>query len=214
MRNKPWAIDFLNEHAHIVDTEGKYTKNISDFFDKDQPIHLEVGTGMGTFITTLAERHPEINFVGVEIAKDVLIRVLEKVLEKNLTNVRLLLFDATTLTDYFNPSEIDRVYLNFSDPWPKNRHAKRRLTHENFLGQYEAILKEDGDLQFKTDNRGLFEFSLISMNQYGMDFNEINLDVHRNEPEDNIRTEYENKFSALGNKIYLINANFKSVDSI
>ena len=148
MRNKPWAIDFLNEHAHIVDTEGKYTKNISDFFDKDQPIHLEVGTGMGTFITTLAERHPEINFVGVEIAKDVLIRVLEKVLEKNLTNVRLLLFDATTLTDYFNPSEIDRVYLNFSDPWPKKRHSNRRLTSEMFLKLYDNIDLTNGGIYY------------------------------------------------------------------
>lgn len=209
MRNKPWAIDFLNKHSHIVDTENKYSKKIHSFFDREAPIHLEVGTGMGTFITTLAERHPEINFVGVEIAKDVLIRVLEKVQEKNLTNVRLLLFDATTLTDYFNPQEIDRVYLNFSDPWPKKRHAKRRLTHVRFLEQYKQILKPSGDLQFKTDNRGLFEYSLISMNQFQMDFNVINLDVHEEESEDNIRTEYEEKFSALGNKIYLINANFR-----
>lgn len=208
MRNKPWAIDFLEENAHIVDVNSTYSKKIKDFFEKDQPIHIEVGTGMGTFVTTLAKRNPDINYVGIEIDKNVMIRVTEKVQEAELTNIKLLLLDANTLTDYFNPGEVDKVYLNFSDPWPKTRHAKRRLTHSNFLTSYKEILKEDSLVEFKTDNRGLFEFSLMSMNAFGMTFENLNLDVHDEEHEENIRTEYEEKFSQRGHKIYWIQASF------
>ena len=208
MRNKPWAIDYLESNNHIVDINNTYSKRIKDFFSADLPIHIEVGTGMGTFITTLAQNNPDINYVGIEIDKNVLIRVTEKVIELGLTNVRLLLLDANTLMDYFNESVIDNVYLNFSDPWPKNRHAKRRLTHSNFLTSYKQLLKEDSIVEFKTDNRGLFEFSLMSMNAFGMKFENLNLDVHDDEPEENIRTEYEEKFSQRGHKIYWIQASF------
>ena len=204
MRNKPWAMDFLKENNHIVDVDGSYKNNIKEFFNNDNDIHIEVGTGMGQFITTLAKENPDINFVGIEIEKNVLIRVLEKVLEEGLTNVRLLLYDANLLDEYFNEDEVSKIYLNFSDPWPKNRHEKRRLTYESFLSQYKKILNDNGTLQFKTDNRGLFEYSLISLNQFGTDFLEVNLDLHDEEDEDNIRTEYEEKFSSKGFKIYKI----------
>lgn len=208
MRNKPWAIDYLESNDQFVDVNNNYSKKIKEFFSKDQPLHIEVGTGMGTFITTLAENNPDINYVGIEIDKNVMIRVTEKVVDLGLENVRLVLLDANKLMDYFNENEVDKVYLNFSDPWPKNRHAKRRLTHSNFLSSYKQLLKENSIVEFKTDNRGLFEFSLISMNTYGMKFENLNLDVHDDEPETNIRTEYEEKFSLRGHKIYWIQASF------
>lgn len=208
MRNKPWAIDYLESNDQLVDVNNNYSKKIKEFFSKDQPLHIEVGTGMGTFITTLAENNPDINYVGIEIDKNVMIRVTEKVVDLGLENVRLVLLDANKLMDYFNENEVDKVYLNFSDPWPKNRHAKRRLTHSNFLSSYKQLLKENSIVEFKTDNRGLFEFSLISMNTYGMKFENLNLDVHADEPETNIRTEYEEKFSQRGHKIYWIQASF------
>lgn len=208
MRNKPWAIDYLESNDQLVDVNNNYSKKIKEFFSKDQPLHIEVGTGMGTFITTLAQNNPDINYVGIEIDKNVMIRVTEKVVDLGLENVRLVLLDANKLMDYFNENEVDKVYLNFSDPWPKNRHAKRRLTHSNFLSSYKQLLKENSIVEFKTDNRGLFEFSLISMNTYGMKFENLNLDVHDDEPETNIRTEYEEKFSQRGHKIYWIQASF------
>lgn len=208
MRNKPWAFDYLESNAHLVDINNEYAKKIKDFFPVDRELHIEVGTGMGTFITTLASRNPDINFVGIELDKNVMIRVVEKVKALELDNLRLVLLDANKIMDYFNPNEVDKLYLNFSDPWPKNRHAKRRLTHSGFLSSYKLILKNDSIIEFKTDNRGLFEFSLQSMNAFGMKFQALNLDVHDNEPEDNIRTEYEEKFSSRGHKIYWIQASF------
>lgn len=208
MRNKPWAMDLLSSSEDIVDVESRYAGKIDEFFGTKQPIHIEVGTGMGTFITELARRNPEVNYVGIELDKNVMIRVLEKVRELKLENVRLLLLDAGKINEYFNEDEVDRVYLNFSDPWPKSRHEKRRLTFRSFLENYKSILKQGGELHFKTDNRGLFEYSLISLNQFGMDFHEVILNLHEDEPEDNIRTEYEDKFSAKGNLIYKIKASF------
>lgn len=208
MRNKPWAIDFLKSHADIVDVENTYSKRIKEFFELDQPLHIEVGTGMGRFITTLAERNPDINYVGIEIDKNVMIRVTERVESLGLKNIRLVLLDANTLMDYFNEDEVDKVYLNFSDPWPKVRHQKRRLTHSRFLSSYKQLLKENALVEFKTDNRQLFEFSVMSFNQFGMTIEGLNLDVHDEEPAENIRTEYEDKFSEQGHKIYWIQASF------
>ena len=208
MRNKPWAMEFLNENSNIVDTDGSYSGRIGDFFPESRPLHIEVGTGMGTFITELAARNPHINYVGIELDKNVMIRVVEKILEAELDNVRLLLLDAREIDTYLHKDEVERIYLNFSDPWPKNRHEKRRLTHETFLSKYRSILAEEGLVQFKTDNRGLFEYSLGSLNNFGMVFHEVKLDLHADEPEDNIRTEYEDKFSAKGNKIYRLKASF------
>lgn len=208
IRNKPWAMDYLNENGHIVDTEMIYKNNIKGFFDVDQPLYIEVGTGMGTFITELAVKYPDINFLGIELDKNIIIRVVEKIIALDLKNIRLALLDANFISDYLNEGEVSKIYLNFSDPWPKSRHARRRLTYPTFLKQYQHILNDDGSLQFKTDNRVLFEYSLKSMNDYGMKFEEIILDLHDDEPEDNIRTEYEEKFSQNGSKIYLLKASF------
>lgn len=208
MRNKPWALDYLKTHSNLADVEMTYAGNVSDFFEDDQDLHIEVGTGMGTFITTLAKNNPDINYLGIELDKNILIRVVEKILEEDLKNVKVALLNAADLKEYFNSDEVDRVYLNFSDPWPKNRHEKRRLTYRSFLSSYKNILKQDGELHFKTDNQGLFEYSLVSMNNFGMQFKEVNLNLHLDEPDDNIRTEYEAKFSSKGNLIRRLKASF------
>ncbi|HEC2159358.1 TPA: tRNA (guanosine(46)-N7)-methyltransferase TrmB [Staphylococcus delphini] len=208
MRNKPWAESYLTEHNDIVDLEGIHAHQVSEWFEQQQPIHIEVGSGMGKFITTLAQQNPHINYVAIERDKNVMIRVLDKVRELNLTNIKLLCNDAVILTDYFRQGEVDRIYLNFSDPWPKKRHAKRRLTYRSFLALYQQILREDGELHFKTDNRGLFAYSLESMSQFGMYFTKINLNLHQEDDGENIPTEYEHKFAEKGSRIYRMEAKF------
>ncbi|WP_324173877.1 tRNA (guanosine(46)-N7)-methyltransferase TrmB [Staphylococcus pseudintermedius] len=210
MRNKPWAESYLTEHNDIVDLEAVHAHQVSEWFERQQPIHIEVGSGMGKFITTLAQQNPHINYVAIERDKNVMIRVLDKVREHNLTNIKLLCNDAVILTDYFRQGEVDRIYLNFSDPWPKKRHAKRRLTYRSFLALYQQILREDGELHFKTDNRGLFAYSLESMSQFGMYFTKINLNLHQEDEGDNIPTEYEHKFAEKGSRIYRMEAKFRS----
>lgn len=210
MRNKPWAESYLTEHNDIVDLETVHAHQVSEWFERQQPIHIEVGSGMGKFITTLAQQNPHINYVAIERDKNVMIRVLDKVREHNLTNIKLLCNDAVILTDYFRQGEVDRIYLNFSDPWPKKRHAKRRLTYRSFLALYQQILREDGELHFKTDNRGLFAYSLESMSQFGMYFTKINLNLHQEDEGDNIPTEYEHKFAEKGSRIYRMEAKFHS----
>ncbi|EKI4482989.1 tRNA (guanosine(46)-N7)-methyltransferase TrmB [Staphylococcus pseudintermedius] len=210
MRNKPWAESYLTEHNDIVDLEAVHAHQVSEWFERQQPIHIEVGSGMGKFITTLAQQNPHINYVAIERDKNVMIRVLDKVREHNLTNIKLLCNDAVILTDYFRQGEVDRIYLNFSDPWPKKRHAKRRLTYRSFLALYQQILREDGELHFKTDNRGLFAYSLESMSQFGVYFTKINLNLHQEDEGDNIPTEYEHKFAEKGSRIYRMEAKFHS----
>lgn len=212
MRNKPWAEEYLLAHDDIVSIDLARKDHIIDWFLEKQPIHIEVGSGMGRFITEMAKANPHINYIGIERDKNVMIRIVEKAVDQNIKNLRLLTVDAEKLTDIFNPGEIDRIYLNFSDPWPKTRHAKRRLTHENFLKVYETILNNDGEIHFKTDNQGLFEYSIESMSHYGMKLKNINLNLHEQEPADNIRTEYEEKFSNKGFRINRLEAKFRERD--
>lgn len=208
MRNKPWAEDYLREHLDCVDLDGDHAQSIREWFNNDNPIHIEGGSGMGKFITTLASQNPHINYISIERDKNVMIRVLDKVIDQNLTNIKLLCNDAVQLTEYFKPHEIERIYLNFSDPWPKKRHAKRRLTYHTFLEIYQHILSTDGEIHFKTDNRGLFAYSLESMSEFGMYFTKINLNLHEEDTGDNIPTEYEYKFSEKGSRIYRMEAKF------
>lgn len=212
MRNKPWAEDYLLAHDDIVSIDLTRKDHIIDWFEEKQPIHIEVGSGMGRFITEMAKANPHINYIGIERDKNVMIRIVEKAVDQNIKNLRLLTVDAEKLTDIFNPGEIDRIYLNFSDPWPKTRHAKRRLTHENFLKVYETVLNNDGEIHFKTDNQCLFEYSIESMSHYGMKLKNINLNLHEQEPTDNIRTEYEEKFSNKGFRINRLEAKFRERD--
>ena len=208
MRYKPWAEDYLKSHPELVDMDGSHAGYISDWFDKDQEIYIEIGSGMGQFITTLAGQNPDINFISLEREKSVVVNIVDKVKELGLTNIKLICNDALELNEYFKDGEIDRIYLNFSDPWPKKRHTKRRLTYHTFLALYKQVLKEDGELHFKTDNRGLFAYSLESMSQFGMYFTKLNLNLHQEDDEDNIETEYERKFSDRGSRIYRMEAKF------
>ncbi|RHW33247.1 tRNA (guanosine(46)-N7)-methyltransferase TrmB [Lysinibacillus yapensis] len=212
LRNKPWAEEFLSQHPEIViQNPEQYKGNWQKAFGNDHPLHIEVGTGKGQFITGMALQNPDINYIGIELYTSVIVSALEKIIDSNTPpNLRLLKVNGADLEKYFQKNDVSRVYLNFSDPWPKTRHAKRRLTHEGFLKLYESILIDNGEIHFKTDNRGLFEYSLISMSEYGMLLKYVSLDLHANMPEDNIMTEYEEKFSAKGQPIYRLESQFIS----
>ncbi len=177
-------------------------------FTNSQPLHIEIGCGKGKFITTLAQIHPENNYLAIEKYDSVLLRCLEKVEALDLPNLKLVLLDAGEIQNYFAPHEVDQIYINFSDPWPKKHHAKRRLTHPNFLKSYELILKKGGSVIQKTDNRKFFEFSLESFNQEGWLLSNISLDLHKDNVESNITTEFEDKWSLLG-PIYRLEATKK-----
>lgn len=210
LRNKPWAEEFIASHTEvIIPNPEEYKGNWQRIFGNDHPIHIEVGTGKGQFVTGMALANPDINYIGIELYTSVIVVALEKVIEANTPpNLRLLKVNGADLDKYFAKGDVSRVYLNFSDPWPKTRHAKRRLTHEGFLKLYESILIDGGEIHFKTDNRGLFEYSLVSMSEYGMLLKYVSLDLHANMPEDNIMTEYEEKFSAKGQPIYRLESQF------
>lgn len=211
VRHKPWARAMIGDHPEWVVPEPKaHAGEWNDVFGNDKPLHVEVGTGKGQFIINMAKKYPEQNFIGIELQSDVLVMALEQALETELTNLCFINGNGQEIAEYFEQGEVDQLYLNFSDPWPKRRHAKRRLTNERFLSEYEKILAKDGYLQFKTDNRGLFEYSLASLSQYGMVLEEVSLDLHESElAEDNVTTEYEDKFSAKGQPIYYLLAVFK-----
>lgn len=210
-RFKPWAADLIESHPEIVlPAPEKLKGSWNAEFGNDNPLHIEAGTGKGRFIIGMAKANPDINYIGIELFDSVIVSALETVLEheEGISNLRLLKVNAKDMADYFQKGEVGRLYLNFSDPWPKTRHAKRRLTHESFLKLYESVLPVKGEIHFKTDNRGLFEYSLTSISEYGMLLKDVSLDLHANEPEWNIMTEYEEKFSKKGQPIYRMEAQF------
>lgn len=174
-----------------------------EVFGNNAPIHIEVGMGKGRFITELATLHPEVNYIGIEKYSSVLIRAIEKNEGSELQNLRFIRMDAEDIEKIFEKDEIDRIYLNFSDPWPKDRHAKRRLTSKRFLDRFANILSEGGVIEFKTDNRVLFDFSLEEAPQAGWKILASTFDLHTDPDmnEGNIMTEYEEKFSSVGNPI-------------
>ena len=209
VRNRKGATELLEANPQYVvlnplEAKGKWR----DLFGNDNPIHVEVGSGKGAFVSGMAKQNPNINYIGIDIQKSVLSYALDKVLEVGVPNIKLLWVDGSDLTDYFEDGEIDRLYLNFSDPWPKKRHAKRRLTHESFLVGYEKVLPPFGELHFKTDNRGLFEYSLASFSQFGLVLKQVWLDLHQVDFPGNVMTEYEEKFSAKGHPIYRVEVIF------
>ena len=203
LRHKPYAREKLNEYSQYVvkDPEG-LKGQWKQRFGNEQPIYIEIGCGKGRFIIDMAKKYPTINFIGIELLSDVIVSALEKQIEEDLPNVQLIQVNAKNLRDIFEEDEIDRIYLTFSDPWPKNRHEKRRLTYKTFLAVYEQILKPDGELHFKTDNQKLFEYSLTSFSAYPAKLAEVYLDLHQSDVTDNVMTEYEEKFSSKGNRIY------------
>lgn len=174
-------------------------------FGNVNPLHLEIGCGKGRFILEMARRYPNINFVAIEKEEGALIMATEKAVQEKLPNLRFLSFDAAALGEIFEPGEVDLIYLNFSDPWPPNRQRKRRLTWRAFLKVYDEILTEDGAIFFKTDNQRLFEWSLGEICQYGWLLQNISLDLHKSDF-DNVMTEYEEKFSSQGSRIYRLEA--------
>ncbi|MFD1415666.1 tRNA (guanosine(46)-N7)-methyltransferase TrmB [Oceanobacillus jeddahense] len=208
-RHKPWADDYLKEKNHIVlENASVHKGEWRKVFNNDNPIHVEIGSGKGQFITGMAKQYPDVNFIGIEVAKSIIVSTVQKVDEEALDNVCLLNEDANNLLAIFAENEIEQIYLNFSDPWPKNRHEKRRLTYKSFLEQYQNILPDQGQIVLKTDNRGLFEYSLVSFSEYGMKLVEVNLDLHGIEDETNVKTEYEEKFSSKGHVIYRCKVKF------
>ena len=205
LRRKPWIDTAILDYADFVTPLGGDWKAFAgawtEAFGRTASLHVEIGVGKGDFLTELAARNPDVNYVGLEAQQGVLYFAARKAAARELKNVRLLVFDAAHLTELFAPAEVDRIYLNFSDPWPKARHAKRRLTSELFLARYAAVLKADGEILFKTDNRGLFDYSLETMAREGWQLSRVTYDLHALGEEDNIMTEYERKFSARGAKI-------------
>lgn len=174
-----------------------------EIFGNDNPVHIEIGMGKGKFIYTMAKEHPEINYVGIEKYSSVLLRAVQKMSQEELPNLKFLRMDAENIAGTFGVGEVDRIYLNFSDPWPKDRHAKRRLPSREFLARYDRILKKDGRLEFKTDNRELFDFALEELEPAGWKAEIVTYDLHSDEGlmQGNVMTEYEEKFSAQGNPI-------------
>ena len=209
LRNIPGAQDAILESAYVVQEPEKHKGSWGDVFEKKQPLHIEVGMGKGRFLMDLARLHPEINYVGIEMYDSVLLRGLQKRTEleqEGITypNLYFMRVDARLLPEIFAKGEVDKIYLNFSDPWPKDRHAKRRLTSRQFLKRYDEILAADGKIEFKTDNRALFEFSLEEVKEAGWTLEEYTFDLHHDERlmQGNIMTEYEEKFSSLGHPIH------------
>lgn len=204
MRNNKNALYDLEAFEKYVSGKEKIQEILKKEENKNKKIFLEIGMGKGDFITALARNYPDNIYIGVELNKSVLAIACKKLTKYEqdnnvkLNNLYLMSFDAITLTDIFEKNQIEKIYLNFSDPWPKKRHVKRRLTYKDFLSLYKQVLKEHGEIEFKTDNRGLFEYSLVSIQNFGSTFKEVYLDLHKVENIENFETEYEQKFSKLG----------------
>lgn len=181
----------------INELKGKWNEK----FKNNNPIYVEFGTGRGKFITTLAKQNPDVNFIAFEIKEEVLIKGVEKADESKLNNILFAWADVSNVLDYFEEGELSRIYVNFCDPWPKKRWAKRRLTHSNFLNKYKLLLNKDGEVHFKTDNEKLFEFSLNEISSNDWTLKNISLNLAESDFE-NVTTEYEDKFMSYGMKIF------------
>ena len=205
LRNIPRADDTLQAHFTVIKNPKEFRGNWTSVFGNDRPIRIEIGMGKGRFLLNMAKTYPNINFIGIERYSSVLLRAVEKFDTEefsDLPNIRFVCMDARELPEVFAESEVDRIYLNFSDPWPKSRHAKRRLTSPVFMSVYDKILAPRGVVEFKTDNRGLFEYSMESIPSAGWEITEHTSDLHNSTmAEGNVMTEYEEKFSAKGNPI-------------
>lgn len=203
------------ESPYVIQDPKSWKGRWSDVFGNDNPIHVEIGMGKGRFITTLALENPDINYVGIEKYSSVLIRALEKREKIEVSNLVFIRMDAEELTDVFGYHEVSRIYLNFSDPWPKDRHAKRRLTSQEYFGRYNQVLKNEGTVEFKTDNRELFLFSLESVEISGWNLVLSTADLHHSiYCADNVMTEYEERFSSQGNPIYKMVADRQPAASV
>ena len=207
LRHIPGAEEAIAASPYVVQEPEREKGQWSARFGNKNPIEIEVGMGKGRFIMEQAQRHPERNYIGIERYSSVLLRGHEKREQLELPNIWFLCIDAKQLADIFAPGEVSRIYLNFSDPWPKDRHAKRRLTSPEFMEVYSRILAPEGCVEFKTDNQGLFAYSLESIPAAGWKLKDVTWDLHHSPmAEGNVMTEYEMKFSALGNPICKLTA--------
>lgn len=203
LRNVRGAKEKIESSKYIVLNYKELKGNYKSLFGNDNPIHIEIGMGKGRFIVENAKKYPHINFIGIEKFDSVIVRAIEKIEEEDIPNLRLIRMDAQEIIEVFD-KEIETIYLNFSDPWPKVRHAHRRLSSRKFLERYDSLFKGDKRIVMKTDNRHLFEFSVKEFTDYGYTIDNLCLDVYNEGIIDNIPTEYESKFSSKGFPIYLI----------
>lgn len=216
IKKKPWADELYKQNSELFrkfpyDLKNKWHEH----FLNDNPIELEIGSGKGGFITQLAKSHPQKNFVALEINEMALAYLLRKQAAEPLKNLFLVIGNALEISQYFEVGEVANLYLNFSDPWPKKKHEKRRLTSPEFLKQYQQILQNDGNLRFKTDNQKLFIYSLMTMaNNNATLLDKVTFDLHKSEyNENNVWTEYETKFAKKGQPIYMLEAHFKEKET-
>lgn len=196
LRNIKNKEEIINSSKYIVLNPAEYKGKWKEVFDNDNPIYIEIGMGKGKFIRDNALKYKDINFIGIEKFDTVIAKAIKNTNDYDVPNLRLIRADASTLNDIFD-KEIDKIYLTFSDPWPKDRHEKRRLTSKNFLSIYDNLFKNDKVIEFKTDNKGLFNYSIVSLSQYGYKIEYLNVDLHSSD-EEVITTEYEEKFMKLG----------------
>ena len=212
LRNIPGAEEYIySVKKYSIENPVLNKGKWRDVFANDNPIHVEFGMGKGRFITTLAKNNPNINYIGVECKAEVIYKAIKNIEDEEISNLRILLFNVNDLENLFDENEIDRIYLNFSDPWHKEKHKKRRLTHENYLKKYRNCIKEDGWIHFKTDNRRLFQFSLNEFAHLNLKMQNISLDLHCDNLEDNIMTEYEEKFASKGHPIFRVEVSLKNL---
>lgn len=202
LRNVKGSRETIAANPYVIQDETALKGKWHDKFGNDNPIHIEVGMGKGQFIMDMARLHPNVNYIGIEKFSSVLVRAVEKQNEEQLPNLYFIRMDAEYIEQVFDKGEVDYIYLNFSDPWPKDRHAKRRLTSVQFLSRYQNILADRGGVTFKTDNRPLFDFSLEQVEEAGWILESKTFDLHHSEfAEGNVMTEYEKRFSEMGNPI-------------
>lgn len=203
LRNITGSQDVIAGSEYVVQGPDAAKGRWKELFGNSGELHIEVGMGKGRFLHEMAKRNPNINYVGIEMYSSVLLRALQKMEAEPLPNLKFLCVDARVLPDIFEKGEVDHIYLNFSDPWPKDRHAKRRLPSRQFLERFDYILKQDGRISFKTDNRALFDFAVEELEPAGWKAEVITYDLHADEElcRDNVMTEYEEKFSSKGNPI-------------
>jgi len=204
-RKKKWAPAQLANNPRIIRDTAAYAGRLREYFGNDNAIHIEIGCGKGRFVAESSRQNPDINYVAIE-REDVILAAAARHAEENgACSLAFLLIDADLLLEFFRPGDIARLYLNFSDPWPgKKKRAKRRLTHEKYLTMYEELCIPE--IHFKTDNRPLFEFTIESLSERGWRIKNVSLDLHKSGMEDNIMTEYEQKFSSMGMPIYRLEA--------
>ena len=204
LRNIPGADEAIADSPHCIQEPMAEKGRWNLIFGNDHPVHIEIGMGKGQFIMQFAKDHPDINYIGIERYSSVLLRALQKMEVEPLPNIRFLCMDASMITEVFDKEEVAKIYLNFSDPWPKERHAKRRLTSRQFFERYDKILAGNGVVEFKTDNDDLFAFSMEEVAEAGWTLDAHTFDLHHDPVlnEGNVMTEYEEKFSSLGRPIH------------